>query len=98
VVSAFKSRCMRLVPAVLMRARGLDELGADPEAEPPDAELGEAAEGTGGKGLAIVGADPLGHAMGPEEALKDLLGRLEQRALEPLAGQEIAGVGLLDRE
>jgi hypothetical protein len=55
-----------LVAPVLMRAGGLDELGANAELEPPDAELGEAAEGTGGKGLAIIGADALGEPVGPD--------------------------------
>ena len=69
-----------------------------PSFRSPDAELREAAEGARGEGLAIVGADPLGEPVGAEEPLEDLLGGLEQRALEPLTGQEIAGVGVLDRE
>jgi hypothetical protein len=87
-----------LVPAVLVGAGGLDELGADAKPEPPHAELREAAEGAGGEGLAVVGADPLGQPIGAEEPLEDLLGGLQQRTLEPVAGQEIAGVGVLDRE
>ena len=86
------------VPAILVRGGGLDELGPHPEPEPPDAELGEAAEGAGGKGLPIVGANPLGESVGAEEAPKDLLGRLEQRTFEPVAGQQIARVGILDGE
>jgi hypothetical protein len=86
------------VAAVLVWAGRLDELGADAESQPPDAELGEAAEGAGGKRLAIVGADPLREPVGAEESLDDLLRRLQERALEPVAGQEIAGVGILDRE
>ena len=72
--------------------------GRIPEPEPPDAELGEAAESTGGKGLAIVGADALREPIGAEEPLEHLLGGLEQRTLEPVTGQQIAGVGVLDRE
>jgi hypothetical protein len=87
-----------LVAAILVGAGGLDEFGADAEPEPPDAELREAAEGTGGEGLPIVGADPLGDPVGAEEPLEDLLGGLEQRTLEPVTGQEIAGVGVLDRK
>jgi hypothetical protein len=85
-------------PAILVRGSGLDELGPHLEPEPPDAGLGEAAEGAGGKGLPIVGANPLGESVGAEEAPKDLLGRLEQRTLEPVAGQPIARVGILDGE
>jgi hypothetical protein len=79
-----------LVAAILVRAGGLDELGANPESEPPDAELGEPAEGAGGEGLPVIRADPLGEPMGAEEAAKDLLSRFEQGTLEPVAGQEIA--------
>lgn len=42
-----------LVPAILVGAGGLDELGSNTEPQPPDAELQEAAEGTGGEGLAV---------------------------------------------
>ena len=66
-----------LVASILMRAGGLDELGAHAEPEPPDAELGEAAEGAGSKGLPIIGANPLGQSVLPKESAKDLLGRLE---------------------
>ena len=81
-----------------MGAGRLNELGADPQPEPPDAELGEAAQCAGREGLAIVGADPLGKSIGAEEPLEDLLGGLEERALEAVAGQEIAGVGVLHGE
>lgn len=87
-----------LVPAVLVPAGGLDELGANPQPEPPDTELGEAAECAGGKGLPIVRADPLREPVGAEEPPEDLVGRLQQRPLESLARQQIARVGVLDSE
>ncbi len=83
-----------LVAAILVGRGGLDEFGSDPQPEPPDAELREAAEGTGGEGLPIIGANPLGEPVLAKEPAKDLLGRLEQRPLQPLAGEEIAGVGI----
>jgi hypothetical protein len=87
-----------LMAAVLVGTGGLDELGPNPQPEPPDAELREAAERTGGEGLPVIGADPLRQAKGPEEPLEHLLGGLEQRAFEPIAGQEVAGVGVLHGE
>lgn len=87
-----------LVSAVLLQAGGLDVLGPNPQPEPPDAELGEPAESAGGKGLAIVGADPLREPVRAEQPAEDLLGRGEQRPLEPVTGEEIAGVGVLAGE
>ena len=49
-----------LVPTILFRMRRLDELGLNAEPDPPDRERGEATEGTGSKGRAVIGADPLG--------------------------------------
>ena len=43
-----------LVPAILVGAGGLDELGPHPQAQPPDAELREPAQGAGSEGLAIA--------------------------------------------
>ena len=86
------------MPPVLLRTGGLDELGANAEAEPPDAELREAAERTGGNGRPIIRADPLREPVGAEEPTEDVLGRLEPRAVESLTGQEIARVGVLDGE
>ena len=39
-----------------------EEFGT-PDQEPQHAELGEAAEGAGGEGLPIIGADPLGESV-----------------------------------
>ncbi len=48
------------VTAVLLRLAGLNELGNDPELDPGDGQLGEAAEGTGGERVAVVAANPVG--------------------------------------
>lgn len=61
-----------LMPSVLLRAGRLDELGTDAEPEPPDAELGQAAERRG-EGRPIVRADALGEPVGAKESAEDLL-------------------------
>ena len=45
------------MPAVLLGAAGLDELGQDAQAHPPGRELREPRQGVGGEGHAVVGAD-----------------------------------------
>ena len=79
-----------LVPAILVGGGGLDELRPDPEPQPPDAELREAAKSTGGKGLAVIGADAVGEAVLTEQAAEHYLGRLEERALEPFRSLALA--------
>src|SRR6188472_2644946 len=54
---AFECAMHAFVPAVLLRRGGLDEVGQDPEANPPDGERREPAERLGGKRDAIVRAD-----------------------------------------
>jgi hypothetical protein len=48
--------------------------------------------------LAIVGPNPHRESVGAEEPLEGLLGRRQQRSREPVTGQEIAGVSVLDGE
>jgi hypothetical protein len=74
----------------VLRAGGFDELRPDPEPQPPDAELREAAKSTGGKGLAIIGADAVGEAVLTEQPAEHYLGRLEERALEPFRSLALA--------
>jgi hypothetical protein len=45
------------VAAILLRFAGFDALGKDAESDPPGGQLGEPAEGMGGEGRAVVGAD-----------------------------------------
>jgi hypothetical protein len=44
-----------LVPTVLLRVSRLDAFGTDAESNPPDRELGEAAESLGGEWRSVVG-------------------------------------------
>jgi len=48
------------VSAVLLRFAGLDTLREDAKSYPPGGELGESAQGVGGEGRAVVGADAVG--------------------------------------
>jgi len=43
-------------------------------------------------------ADPLGESVGAEQPPEDLLGGLEERPLEPVAGEQVARVRILDGE
>lgn len=73
--------------AVLLRASGLDALDADTEAQPPDGEPAESEQGMGaGEGDAVVGADGVGQAEGPEGMLEHLEGTALPGGLEALAG------------
>src|SRR5256884_9493679 len=59
-----------LVPPVLLRMRGLDELRMNAEADPPHGEGREAAQGPRGKRRAVIVADPLWEATAPERTPK----------------------------
>ncbi len=48
------------VPSVLFGMRGFNQLRRDAEPNPPGRQPGEAAEGAGGEGYTVVGADPVG--------------------------------------
>ena len=58
------------VASVLLWFSGLDELGDDAEADPPDGQLGDAPEGVGSEGWSVVGADAVGQAVFLEKPLK----------------------------
>ena len=49
--------------AILLGPPGLDELGNDAEADPPDGEARETAEGVGGERRTVVGAEPFRQAI-----------------------------------
>jgi len=94
--TGFESSVHTLVAAVLLGLAGLDELGEDAEADPPDREPGEAAERVGGEGGAVVGADTLGQAVLAEEALEDGSGAFDGWGGEPVATEEEATEAILD--
>jgi hypothetical protein len=95
---ALERQMHALVPAVLLRGAGLDEIGDDAEADPPDRERGEAPEGLGGEGDAVIGADAPGEAVLAEEALEDGPGLDQPSAGERLASEQQAAVPVGDGE
>ena len=96
---AFEGAVHAFVPPVLLRLPGLDQLGCDPELDPPDGEAAQAAEcDRGSERLAVVGTDALGKAVGAEEAAEGPHGGFHVGAHEPAAVEQEAAVGVLDRE
>src|ERR1700736_6714245 len=83
------------MPAVLSRTPRLDALEVDPEAQPPDRELGQTEEGSAtGKGGAVVGADTTGQPKVLKSALKHgkgirLTGTLQGVAADQIAAGEV---------
>jgi len=94
----FERAVHAFVAAVVLRLAGLDELGEDAEADPPDREGGEAAEGVGGEGGTVVGADALRQAVLAKEALEDGSGAFDSRNGESLAAEEEATEAVLHGE
>ena len=85
--------------AILLGFAGLDELVSDAELDPPDGEAGKAAEGRGrGKGMAVIGADPLGESVVAEEEVEASAGLEGVETLEGTALEEESGVSILDGE
>jgi hypothetical protein len=85
-----------LVAAVLVGFARVDELRHDAQAEPPGGALGAPAQGVGGKGHAIVGAEALGQAECFEHAHNDRLGLLHTGGGEGLAPKQEAAVAIGD--
>ena len=80
-----------LVACVLLRMRRLDELGEDPQADPPDRELGEPSDGGGGKGSSVVGADDPGKSVFLEEPHEDGLGEVVGGRQKRLNVEQVPG-------
>ena len=87
-----------LVPAVLLGRGGLDELGQDLELDEPDGEPGEASEGVGGEGSAIVGSDAVGKPELAEEPSEHRDYAIDGDIRAAVAGEQEARVHVLDGE
>jgi hypothetical protein len=91
---ALEGEVHALVATVLLRGAGLDEIGQDAEADPPDRERRQAAEGLGGEGHAVIGADPPGQTIRAEEALEDWAGLDQLGAGERLTPEQHPAVAV----
>src|SRR6266436_1831344 len=78
------------MPAVLLRAAGLDELWQDAEADPPRRELRQASQRGGGERHAVIGANPLGQPILFEQPREDRFGLVDGRRRQRLTTEEIA--------
>src|SRR5881409_2350020 len=87
-----------LVPAILLRMRGLDQFGADAESHPPHGERRQSAQRIGGKRLAVIGADPLREAVAAKQALKDGPTAFGGGSEQTPAAEQEARRAILDRE
>jgi hypothetical protein len=98
VHSRLRVRCIRSCRPFLLRRAGLDEIGEDPKADPPDGERGEPAERLGGKGDPVIGADAPGQAVLAKQALEDGPGLAQLGTGEALTGEQQAAVAVRHRE
>ncbi len=87
-----------LEAAVLFGVSRLDALRDHAELDEPDGELGQAAEGGAGERRPVVGADDEGESVLAEGALEDGTDLVEGGAEQRLAGEQVAGAGVLDGE
>ena len=81
-----------------MRRGGLDEVGQDPEANPPEGEYREATEGLGGKRDAIVGANADGQALLLKGAQEDGPTLLDWCARKRATAEQEATIAVSDRQ
>ena len=77
-----------LVSTVLLRVGGFDELGVNPETDPPDGESREATQRGGGEGHPVVGADDLRKAVLLEEPQEDRSCQANRGGGESLAAEK----------
>ena len=87
-----------LVPAVLLWLARLDELGKDSQLDPPHRQLAQPAQRRRSERHPVVAADPAGQAVLLEDPGQHRLGRLQQRARQPLAAQQVAAVVVRHRQ
>jgi hypothetical protein len=86
------------VASVLLGFTGLDKLGNDAETDPPDGELGDAAERVCGEGWAVVGPDPLRKAVLLEKPFEHGPCAPNGGPGKPVTGQQKATEAILDGE
>lgn len=84
--------------AILLWLPGLDQFGEDAKTDPPGGKGGKASQGVGGKGNAIVGADPDGETEFLEETGEDRFRPRNSCGMETLASEKKAGIPVGDGE
>src|SRR5437762_9847874 len=77
---------------------GLDQLGANPQPDPPHRERREPPQGIRRERRAVIGADPLGEAVAPKQARKYGPACLDRRLEQAAAAEQEARRAILDRE
>src|SRR5262245_3388354 len=87
-----------LVASVLRWPAWLDELGKDPQPNPPDRQSTQSADGCRRKRGAVIGADDSGKPEFLEDSLEDRLGTLVPRGIQTLASEQIPAEAIGYRE
>src|SRR5438046_9622263 len=77
---------------------GLDQLGANPQPDPPHRERREPPQGIRRERRAVIGADPLGEAVAPKQARKYGPACLDRRLEQAAAAEQEERRAILDRE
>lgn len=83
-----------LVSTVLLRVGGFDELGVNPETDPPDGESREATERGGGEGYPVVGADDPRKTVLLKEPQEDRACQADRGGRESLTTEEKSAVAV----
>lgn len=92
----FQRAVHALMPTVLLRRRGRDQLGQNPEADPPDRQGRESAHGRRRERDAVVGAHDPRQAILAKEAQEDRPRDLARRREDALAPQQVGAVAIDD--
>ena len=94
----FQRAMHALMPGILLRVAGLDELGVDAAPQEPHAELGQSSEGATGERRPIVRADSLGEPVVLKEAGEHRAHEGPRRLQEGLTAEQVAAEVVSDGE
>ena len=94
----FKGPVHTFVAPILLRFPGLDELGKDPQADPPGGKGGEPGEGVGGEGDTVIGSDSDRQTILFEQTGEDGFCAENSGGMKGLATEEIAAEAVGDGE
>ena len=94
----FKGPVHAFVAPILLRFAGLNELGKDPQTDPPGGKGGEPGEGVGGEGDTVIGSDSDGQTVLFEQTGEDGFCAENSGGMKGLASDEIAAEAVSDGE